>query len=281
MKVALCVMVKNVNKYLIEFIEHYKKIGIDHIFIGDNNDIDGENIEDVIFEYLKLPTPYITIINVKNQKNLQCIFYEYTYKAYNKSFDWMCFFDIDEFLELTIDDNIHDYLSRPIFNDAEQIHINWLMFGDNNRIKYDPLDVQRRFTTPMPIELTTENLAIKSILRCNINKNVMMINPHTFINYVNPIITVNNNGIIMQDIWGACDVGNNYELAFLKHYVYKSLEEFLDLKCDIFYTDNYQLSIDWRGRSLDKYKEDNGWDDEKEEFFNEYVKKHKKNENSI
>ena len=36
------------NLYIQEFIEHYKKLGYNHIFIYDNNDINGERFEDVI-----------------------------------------------------------------------------------------------------------------------------------------------------------------------------------------------------------------------------------------
>ena len=39
---------KRENLYIQEFIDHYKNLSYDHIFIYDNNDIDGERLEDVI-----------------------------------------------------------------------------------------------------------------------------------------------------------------------------------------------------------------------------------------
>ena len=42
-KVGLCIICKEENLYIKEFIEHYKNLGYNHIFICDNNDIDGEN----------------------------------------------------------------------------------------------------------------------------------------------------------------------------------------------------------------------------------------------
>ena len=38
-KVGLCVIGKQENKYAKEFVEYYKSIGFDHIFIYDNNDM--------------------------------------------------------------------------------------------------------------------------------------------------------------------------------------------------------------------------------------------------
>lgn len=41
---------KNENKYAREFAQHYKKHGVDKIFIYDNNDVEGEN-EIVLADY--------------------------------------------------------------------------------------------------------------------------------------------------------------------------------------------------------------------------------------
>ena len=51
-KVCLCAIIKDENKYIIHFIEHYKNLGYDHMYIYDNNDINGEKVEDLIKNYL-------------------------------------------------------------------------------------------------------------------------------------------------------------------------------------------------------------------------------------
>ena len=45
-KVALCTMGKYENLYANEFVEYYIKLGIDHIFIYDDNDPNTEKISD-------------------------------------------------------------------------------------------------------------------------------------------------------------------------------------------------------------------------------------------
>lgn len=37
MKVSVCVIGRMENLYAVEFVEHYKSIGVDKIFIYDNN----------------------------------------------------------------------------------------------------------------------------------------------------------------------------------------------------------------------------------------------------
>jgi len=48
MKVCLCTSGKKENLYAKEFVEHYKKYGVDKIFIYDNNDLNSEYFEESI-----------------------------------------------------------------------------------------------------------------------------------------------------------------------------------------------------------------------------------------
>lgn len=52
-KVCLCVIAKNENLYVREFVEYYKKIGYNNIFLYDNNDKNGEHFEEVINDYIQ------------------------------------------------------------------------------------------------------------------------------------------------------------------------------------------------------------------------------------
>ena len=52
-KICTCTPVKNENRYIKEYVDYYKKYGVDKIFIYDNNEVDGERLENVISEYIK------------------------------------------------------------------------------------------------------------------------------------------------------------------------------------------------------------------------------------
>ena len=50
-KICLFTPGKQENKYIREFIQFYEKMGVDKIYLYDNNNIDGEKFEEVINNY--------------------------------------------------------------------------------------------------------------------------------------------------------------------------------------------------------------------------------------
>ena len=62
LKIALCTMGKAENLYLNEFIDYYIKLGINHIFIYDNNEPSFERMSDILDnKYKKNITIYESI----------------------------------------------------------------------------------------------------------------------------------------------------------------------------------------------------------------------------
>lgn len=47
-KICLCTLGKDENRYPREFVEYYKKLEVDKIFIYDNKDISGEKFDYVL-----------------------------------------------------------------------------------------------------------------------------------------------------------------------------------------------------------------------------------------
>lgn len=169
--IALCAIAKKENRYVREWVEYYKKIGIDKIFIYDNNDIDGERFEDVINDYIQ--SGYVKIINVrgiekglsydKNGLNLQPKCYCECYETYGKDFDWMCFFDIDEFVNLKNNYNtLQGFIKNEKFNKFDTILIPWQTYDDNDKLTYEAKPVMERFTRVSSIY---KKYIVKSIVR--------------------------------------------------------------------------------------------------------------------
>ena len=65
-KICICTVAKCENRYINEFIEYYKKNGIDKIYLYDNNDIDGEKFDDDIGEYVE--NDFVEIIDWRGVK---------------------------------------------------------------------------------------------------------------------------------------------------------------------------------------------------------------------
>ena len=82
-----------------------KKIGVTNICLFDNNDKNGESFSDVIGDYIE--SGFVIVKDVRGESKMQIPCYQTCYDEYNKKYDWIGFFDADEFLEIeegTIED---------------------------------------------------------------------------------------------------------------------------------------------------------------------------------
>lgn len=259
MKVALCCIIKNENRYLSEFIEHYKSLGFAHIYVYDHNNKDGEHCEDILQKYMD--EDFVTVFDVKETVCPQLNVYQHCYNNYNKEYDWMCFFDADEFLEIRNIkyNNINDFLSQSIFNEYNCIVVNWEVYGDNELLYYDDRPVKERFTKVAKNNETISSIA-KSIIRCIDDvqiiwdRNIPFANPHIPYQY---LINKNDNKKILLF---PCDpLGNvrypwaynineclSYQPLILKHYMSKSTEEWVLRKLTMFPDQLATLeTLDW------------------------------------
>lgn len=235
-KVALCSIAKNENLYIREWIEYYKNLGIYKIFIYDNNDIEGEHFEDIINDYID--STYVSIIdfrgkirtNISDKDGLcmQGVAYKDCLDNNWKNFDFICFFDIDEFL--CIDKkykSLNEFLND--FIDYDGIKVQWRCYGDNNQILYENKPVLERFKHKKNYSYDKH---IKTILRCKdysnydlkfcahgpLNRDLNIVNLHKIIS-TNPYIDNTNNGIAYTDL-----------PVYLDHFYSKSTDEFFRRK---------------------------------------------------
>ena len=231
MKVALCVCGRLGNRYVSEYVKHYKNLGFDHIYIGDNNRDGEENFKDVLQS--DIDENFVTLYDYSHLTAFTDLIYTYFTDMYNKlsnEYDWIAFFDMDEFLTLVKDTNIKDYLSRKCFKNANQILINWKTYTDNDLIYDDGRPCLERFTTPMYINKYVqygdikENQHIKCIVRTKI-ANVKCESVHYLSAELLENTTYNNCGIkIMPDTYQEI----NYELSYIKHFFTKTIDEFIN-----------------------------------------------------
>ena len=97
-KVCLCTVGKLENRYIREFVEHYKKYDIDKIFLYDNNEFNGEKFEDVISDYIN--NNYVEIINRRGKRGDLMKIMDDCYQKNHNNYDWLIFYEIDEFIYL-------------------------------------------------------------------------------------------------------------------------------------------------------------------------------------
>ena len=71
-KICICTIAKNENRYIKEYVEYYKKYGVDKIYLYDNNNPNSERFEEVIKEYID--QNYVEVNNWRGIKSPQMKF---------------------------------------------------------------------------------------------------------------------------------------------------------------------------------------------------------------
>ena len=171
MKVLLYLISKNDENYILEWVEHYINIGINHIIIYNNSIID--NYTNILKDYINknivtiddcvLNKPFINNDTCIEYKNAQSYVYNKCYNENYNNYDYICFFDSDEFLIFEKFTNINDFLSQDIFNNYDCIRICWKIYDDNNIIIPKTYSV-KQFTNFID---TNMNRICKSIIKCD------------------------------------------------------------------------------------------------------------------
>lgn len=230
MKVALICCAKQEENYINEWLEHNYIIGIDHIYLCDNNDSDYNiNISSVINDKYK---NFVTVLDYHNQVNVQNRCYKNVYKDIKTLYDWICIFDCDEFLHLDTFNNISEYINFiDKDNDIDEIVIPWkLMYSDDSltSLYYNNAPLKKRFDKELEY---IDNSHTQSKVIFKSTNNVDNVRTHYIatkegynkksVNSIGEIINYNNNSGI--------DVNYNINI-YLKHYNKKSFEEYLTNK---------------------------------------------------
>lgn len=190
MKKSLCLLIKNENKYLKEWIDWHLNQGFNHFYIYNTGK---ENPQDILNQF---DLSFFTIVNWHNKYclNMQIEAYQHCIQNH-KNDDWIGFIDIDEFI----------YLPSPQYLDSIDNSISVLilqqqLFNANGLIDYEDKPVQKRFTQQCnPIESFK---TYKSIIR---PRQICLMGVHKPLYYKGQILQNTN--------------------CYYNHYYTKSLEE--------------------------------------------------------
>lgn len=216
-KVCLCTLGKKENNYAIEFVKHYKRYGVDKIFIYDNNDLNGENFEEVLYDYIK--KNFVEIIDYRGKYKIQLDVLNHCYKKNYKNYNWLILFDMDEFLFLNKINNIKKFLKNSCFNNCSVIFLNEVVHTDNNQLYYKKENLAKRFKE---VERHSPAPKVKPILKGNI-KNIIITNNHV----INLGMEGCNGFGEKAKIKGIHTSNPDRKNYYFDHYYFKSSEEYL------------------------------------------------------
>lgn len=231
-KIALCCIVKMENGYIRFFVEYYKNLGFDKLFLYDNNDIDGEQLDEVIGDYIH--DGFVDVIDFRGRPVAQLSAYQDCYDKYNKQYDWIAFFDCDEFLTFAnAATDVHRYLRQWKFLPYQVLHVNWMVYGDNEMLDNDGRNVIERLSCPIqPFHFCSqysdipENNHVKSIVRGGLSLIDWIETPHT---PVSKILRCCNSEGEQVDI-NLPFQNYNFQTLYIRHYCTKTIGEWVKNK---------------------------------------------------
>ena len=224
LKVCVCTQARNENKYIREFVQFYEKIGVDKIFIYDNNKKNGEKFDNILKDYIK--KDFVTIKDWRGKKRELLNMMDNCYKENNKNFDWLIFYSIDEYIHLKNTANIKVFLTEGKFDKCNKIYLNWIYHTDNNLYRYNNAPLQKRFPQ---VENKPKNKAylphnyVKSIIRGNL-KDIKIDNMYKLDKTVNGCNGYGEN-VKLKDFYMEKQDFINY---YIDKYFSKSVDEFIE-----------------------------------------------------
>ena len=136
--ISICLLIKDENKYLYEWIEWHNALGIEHYYIYDNGSY--IPVKDTLLELY--PEHLFTFVDWSGDHNhIQIDAYNHCLEHYGSESKWITFIDTDEFIHCN-----SGYLDMSKYDSYPYVRVNWKVFDANGQISYSSKDVQKRFT---------------------------------------------------------------------------------------------------------------------------------------
>ena len=194
LKVCICTLGKDENRYIREFVEYYKNYGVDKIYLYDNNDINGEKFESVISQYIN--NKFVEIINWRgmNGKSTYYKIIDSCYQTHHNYYDWLIFYEIH--------------------------------MSDNNNLFYENKTLNERFpNVGKNIVKNKRNKIcyVKSIIRGHL-KNIKIKHNHL----LNKKLKACNGFGEKSKLKKIRSLNPDYKFNYIKHYYGKSVQEFVE-----------------------------------------------------
>lgn len=143
-RTCLISLAKNEEEFIEEWVDWHNRLGVDEIFICDNNPRDSR----LVLDLNKYKNVSVVPVNHWNfgemtrmwaleQKDIFQFWYKYILKV--GKFDYVCFLDLDEFLDFKGNyDTLEDFVKNELFlKDERVVSLKWETYDDNDLVYED------------------------------------------------------------------------------------------------------------------------------------------------
>ncbi len=222
--VSFCAIFKDEAKYLREWIEFHKIVGVEHFYLYNNFSNDN---------YLEILQPYIdqgvvTLNDWPIKQGQMSAYYDCLEKKSQES-SWIGFIDIDEFVVPDVVHSICEVL-RPFEKNRAAVLLYWKIFGSSGKVKRDENQlVTESFTVAWP--------KLIDIGKCFLNTNYVFAKDDKRNNAMHLFwgkykqITIPPANVFGEFIIDDFHKMKNERLpAHINHYFTKSFDEYLEKK---------------------------------------------------
>ena len=125
---AICACARWETQYIVEWLDYYRALGFDHVYLYCNDDDPGPFYAAVL-PFTQGPAPFVTFRHHPHQGE-QYEMYVHFVDHFLAETEWVSFLDIDEFLRLPPGVDVAGFMGRflPM---VECVMFNWVFFGPN------------------------------------------------------------------------------------------------------------------------------------------------------
>lgn len=222
--VAVVAAARNEGLYLLEWIAHYRSLGVDHIFLYGDDNTDGSNaLLNVLAQ-----TGVITWINnpVLPGRGAQSQAYGHAFSMLPHTLDyrWTLLVDLDELLYLDPArfPSLPDYLAWQEAQPVDAIAFNWVIFGSGGEAQWRDAPMSERFCHRMPYTDAHVKMAVRSSLPMHAYPHRGVFDPRQA-----SVGRSASGGPHLHAGDPSISVLPEEDAAWIAHYFFKSAEEFL------------------------------------------------------
>jgi hypothetical protein len=215
MYLSLCLIAKDENSYLQEWLDYHILLGVEHFWIYDNES--AVPISSSLSEYID--QGWVTVNMIKG-KSMQMFAYDHCVQTYQHESKWIGFIDTDEFIVLHTPELLSTFLTR--YEPYGGLAISSLFFGHGGN-KTRPKGGQIAGFRYRTSEQFSNNRLVKMIVQPE--RVIFPKDPHTFL-FKEPFFAINDKGRRVDTQLFPCQV----DTIQLNHYFTRSAEEWMEKK---------------------------------------------------